>query len=515
MSSLTAYGRFRSHRVTPPWSLTYGSGGGNREDEQSDGRTYPQVPPVHITPPVLVDDPALRRQRQYQQHQQSTAVLNMRTAQMQTAGGPGSSPVSPVSTTSSKYRGHPSVSTRYPVTAPGGGVATTASAAHALQSRTALPPASSEPSSPTSNESEIPPIHAWSPFSGRASSFCQKLTTVSSRSSSSRSSSIFSKLSNLSSVSPLPMDKEQDRRVRQGFEARMVELPKPAALTRTHISPPIRSIMSISSEDGHVLARQDVLIRMEDDTDDYDSDIDGSEQQQQQPWYQFKKSTNRHSNRSRTRNSRDTFQSRHSHSHNYSHHLPNQLNSSTSTLSRQGLRHHQHQQEHQPWYNPRRGSLVRTSYCSSIVPPTPKVPQQYISSSSTESCLSRGSSVVTSLSRPIGYDPEWVDTAEDDSNYDDDYSRHGEWRRSDHGRRKESKEKGRKGSEVSRPISRLVMKAVRHERSRVSPALPLSQASEWARAREWERAAAASRGGSAVVGGGLEERHRHIGVEYY
>ncbi|KAF9549130.1 hypothetical protein EC957_004769 [Mortierella hygrophila] len=148
------------------------------------------------------------------------------------------------------------------------------------------------------------------------------------------------------------MDKEQDRRVRQGFEAHMVELPKPASLMRTHISTPIRSIMSISSEEGHVLARQDVLIRMEDDADDYDSDMDVRE-------HQLKKSTNR---------------------------------------------------------------LARTSYCSSIVPLTPKIPQQYISSSSAESCLSRGSSAVTSLSRPIGYDPEWIDATEDDGNYDSDYN---------------------------------------------------------------------------------------------
>ncbi|KAF9138693.1 hypothetical protein BGX30_008875 [Mortierella sp. GBA39] len=174
------------------------------------------------------------------------------------------------------------------------------------------------------------------------------------------------------------MDKEQDRRVRQGFEAHMVELPKPASLMRTHISTPIRSIMSISSEEGHVLARQDVLIRMEDDADEYDSDIDVRE-------HQFKESTSRYSNRNRTRNSRDTFHIRHSSNHNYTHHLPNQLNSSISTSSRQGLRHHQHQQQQQPLYSPHRDSFARASYCSSIVPLTPKIPQQYISPSSAES----------------------------------------------------------------------------------------------------------------------------------
>ncbi|KAF9340757.1 hypothetical protein BGZ91_000339 [Linnemannia elongata] len=513
MSSLTTYGRFRSHRVTPPWSLTY-----NKEVEQPDGRTYPQVPPVHISRPVLVDDPARRRKRQYEHHQQRAAVLNIHSAQMQTTGGPGSSPVSPVSATSSKYRGRPSTSTRYPVTAPGGGVATIASAAHAIQSHTALPPASSEPSSPASNESEIPPTHVWSPFSGRTSSFPRKLTNTSSRSSPSRSSSIFSNLSSLSSVSPLPMDKEQDRRLRLGFKTRVLERPKLAALTRTHITPPIRSIMSISSEEGQVLARRDVLIRMEDDADDYDSDIDGCEQQQQQPWYQFKKPTNQRSNRSRTRNYRDTSLSRHSQDHNGSHHLPNQLNSSTSTLSHQGPRHYQYQQQPQQQQSrnsPRRSSLIRTSSCSSIVPLTPKVPQQNIYSTSEGSCLTRGSSAVTSLSRPIGYDPEWVDTTEDDGNYDSDYSRHGEWRRSGHGSREVSKVSGRKGSETSRPISRSIMKAVRHERSKVSPALPLSQASKWAREREQEMSAALSKGGVAAVGGGLEERHRHTGVEYY
>lgn len=78
-----------------------------------------------------------------------------------------------------------------------------------------------------------------------------------------------------------------------------------------------------------------------------------------------------------------------------------------------------------------------------------------------------------------------------------------------------SKGSGRKGSETSRPISRSIMKAVRHERSKVSPALPLSQASKWAREREQEMSAAVSKGSVAAVGGGLEERHRHTGVEYY
>lgn len=138
-------------------------------------------------------------------------------------------------------------------------------------------------------------------------------------------------------------------------------------------------------------------------------------------------------------------------------------------------------------------------------------------------------------SRPIGYDPEWVDPVEErDEYYDDDDDDDGSdtttheanWRRSSSGCRM-SRGTRRKGSEVSRPISRLVMKAVRHERrlSRASPALTVTQASERTRLRELERVSNKSGCGGGATGGSVEaigggyhdERpeQRHLGMEYY
>ncbi|KAG0321813.1 hypothetical protein BGZ97_010244 [Linnemannia gamsii] len=513
----------------------------------------PQVPPVHISHTALIEDPARKqrwqRQQQAQSPRQRAAALHVPSHSHSEGNGGGSNPMSPVSTEfSSRYRGAVSKSPRYPVTAPGGVVLTTAQAAHAMHSHVPLPPMSSElSSSTTSDRPETPPIRVWSPFSGR-----RRLTNASARSTSSRASSIFSELSDFTSGSSSWTEKDNDDDcsgpLRQGYEIRPVEFPKPAALRRTHISPPIRSIMSVSNEEGDILGRQDIFIRMEEDkqyrssdddeNSDYTSDRNGRRYEQQESEYHYKTMTPC-SNQSRYRGSEDSYFSR---QNSHSHHLPNQLHSSTSTLSRQGHHHHHHRyhQHQQSLYNSRRSSMIQTGLCPSIVPPPiPRIPQEYISSE--ESSISRGSSLLSSSlssSPPIGYDPEWVDTVGERDEYHDDedggvYMTHeANWRRRSSSGRRVSRGTGRKGNEVSKPMSRSLMKAVRHERgwSSVSPALSVTQASEWALSRELERVASnSSSGGSGsggrvggssveeVEGGYHDERQqqRHVGMEYY